>query len=218
MNYNIISTGSKGNAVIINDRLLIDCGVNYKQLSPYVSGLQLVLLTHIHGDHFYPSTIRKLAKMRPTLRFGCCRWLVKPLIELGVQKWRIDVYIPDLINNYGENLKVQTFLLCHNVPNCGYRIYIDGEKLFYATDTNNLIGITAPNYDLYMVEANYEDEEIQERIRAKEEAGIFPYEYNVLKNHLSKQKCDDFIAANAGAKSEYIYMHGHIDKEENKNE
>ena len=43
---------------------------------------------------------------------------------------------------------------------------------------------------------------------------IFPYEYNVLKNHLSKQKCDDFIAANAGSKSEFIYMHGHIEREE----
>ena len=214
MNYNIISTGSKGNAVVLNSCLLIDCGVNYKQLSPYVSGLQLVLLTHIHGDHFYPSTIKKLAKMRPTLRFGCCDWLLKDLISCGVQKWRIDVFTPELLNTYSEDLKITAVELTHNVPNCGYKIFIGGEKIFYATDTNNLNGITAPDYDLYMIEANYEDEEIQERIRQKEENGQYAYEYEVLKNHLSKQKCDDFIVRNAGTKSKFIYMHGHINKEE----
>ena len=139
MNYNIISTGSKGNAVVLNSCLLIDCGVNYKQLSPYVSGLQLVLLTHIHGDHFYPSTIKKLAKMRPTLRFGCCDWLLKDLISCGVQKWRIDVFTPELLNTYSEDLKITAVELTHNVPNCGYKIFIGGEKIFYATDTNNLM-------------------------------------------------------------------------------
>lgn len=213
MNYNIISTGSKGNAVVLNDRLLIDCGVNYKQLSPYVSGLQLVLLTHIHGDHFYPSTIKKLAKMRPTLRFGCCDWLLKDLISCGVQKWRIDVFTPELLNTYSEDLKITAVELTHNVPNCGYKIFIGGEKIFYATDTNNLNGITAPDYDLYLIEANYEDEEIQERIRKKEENGQYAYECEVLKNHLSKQKCDDFIVRNAGNKSQFIYMHGHAGKE-----
>lgn len=213
MNYNIISTGSKGNAVVLNNRLLIDCGVNYKQLSPYVSGLQLVLLTHIHGDHFYPSTIKKLAKMRPTLRFGCCDWLLKDLISCGVQKWRIDVFTPDLLNAYSDNLQITAVELTHDVPNCGYKIFIDGEKIFYATDTNNLNGITAPEYDLYMIEANYEDDEIQERIRKKEESGQYAYEYEVLKNHLSKQKCDDFIVRNAGTKSKFIYMHGHIGKD-----
>lgn len=213
MNYNIISTGSVGNAVVLNDRLLIDCGVNYKQLSPCVSGLQLVLLTHIHGDHFYPSTIKKLAKMRPTLRFGCCKWLVNNLISCGVQKWRIDVFTPELLNTYSEDLKITAVELTHDVPNCGYKIFIDGEKVFYATDTNNLNGITAPDYDLYMIEANYEDEEIQERIRKKEESGSYAYEYKVLKSHLSKAKCDDFIVRNAGARSKFIYMHGHIGKE-----
>lgn len=214
MTYNIISTGSKGNAVVINSRLLIDCGVNYKQLSHYVSGLQLVLLTHVHGDHFYPSTIKKLAKMRPTLRFGCCKWLVNNLISCGVQIWRIDVFTPDLMNTYSDDLQITAVELTHNVPNCGYKIFIDGEKIFYATDTNNLNGIIATDYDLYMIEANYEDEEIQERIRKKEESGSYAYEYKVLKNHLSKAKCDDFIVRNAGTKSKFIYMHGHVNKEE----
>ena len=47
--YNIISTGSDGNATILEEFVLIDCGVPYKALEPYVPKLKLVLLTHIHS-------------------------------------------------------------------------------------------------------------------------------------------------------------------------
>ena len=47
--YNIISTGSDGNATILEDFVLIDCGVPYKALEPYVTKLKLVLLTHTKG-------------------------------------------------------------------------------------------------------------------------------------------------------------------------
>ena len=213
MKYEIISTGSKGNAVVIEDKILIDCGVNYKAIKPYVSNLQLVLLTHEHGDHFYPSCIKTLARERPTLRFGCCKWLYKNLLAVGVNRRNIDIYTPDTVNDY-KKFKVEAFSLTHNVPNCGYKIQIGREKLMYATDTNNLYGISAPDYDLYLIEANYEDKEILERIAEKEAKGQYAYEKEVLKNHLSKQNCDDFIARNAGIKSKYIYMHRHIKKEE----
>ena len=45
----VISTGSKGNAVLLNDEILIDCGVPFRELEPYCKGLRLVLLTHVHG-------------------------------------------------------------------------------------------------------------------------------------------------------------------------
>ena len=32
MFYNIISTGSKGNALVIEDNILIDCGVSFTKL------------------------------------------------------------------------------------------------------------------------------------------------------------------------------------------
>ena len=41
MTYNIISTGSKGNAVVINGRILIDCGVPFKALEPVKKDLRL---------------------------------------------------------------------------------------------------------------------------------------------------------------------------------
>lgn len=209
MDYTIISTGSKGNAVILNNEILIDCGVPYKALKPFVKGLKLVLLTHIHSDHFKPETIRKLANERPTLRFGCGKWLLPSVLACGVPKWRIDIYTPNIKNRYTDELQLIMIPLKHNVSNCGYKIYLKGEKIFYATDCNNLDGIDALNYDLYMVEANYEDEEIQQRIAEKEANGEYAYEYQVLNNHLSKAKADKFIGENAGVTSRYVYLHGH---------
>lgn len=209
MEYVIISTGSKGNAVILNDEILIDCGVPYKSIKPYVKDLKLVLLTHIHCDHFKPETIRKLANERPTLRFGCGKWLLPSVLACGVPKWRIDIYTPNLKNRYTDDLQLIMIPLKHNVSNCGYKLFLNGEKIFCATDCNNLDGIDAPNYDLYMIEANYEDEEIQERIAEKEANGEYVYEYQVLHNHLSKQKADDFIIRNQSANSRFVYLHGH---------
>ena len=70
-------------------------------------------------------------------------------------------------------------------------------------------GITAKNYDLYLVEANYSEGEIQERIKAKEASGQFVYEYRVLKTHLSKEECDRWLLENIGENSEYVYIHQH---------
>jgi len=56
--YSIISTGSKGNAVVINNNLLIDYGVPFRALNGAYKGLQLVLLTHIHADHFHRRTVK----------------------------------------------------------------------------------------------------------------------------------------------------------------
>ena len=82
MNYKIISTGSQGNAVVVDEIILIDCGVSFKALKDVYKKLQIVLLTHIHADHFKRSTIKRLAKERPALRFGCCEWLANDLYLL----------------------------------------------------------------------------------------------------------------------------------------
>ena len=45
INYNIISTGSQGNAVVIERKILVDCGVSFKALAAECRTLKLVLLT-----------------------------------------------------------------------------------------------------------------------------------------------------------------------------
>lgn len=211
MNYSIISTGSQGNAVVVNNHILIDCGVTFKALKNVYKDLQIVLLTHIHTDHFNGKTIKRLADERPTIRIGCCEWLVNDLVEAGVPKQQIDVFEIGKIYDY-KAFKVSPIKLYHNVPNCGYRIFANGEKAIYATDTEHLQGITAKDYDLYMIEANYTDEDLQERINAKLEAGEYSYELNVASRHLSHEQASEWLMENMSFHSEYVFLHGHKDK------
>ena len=212
MNYKIISSCSTGNAVIIKDIILIDCGVTYKKLKDDYKKIKLVLLTHIHSDHFKRETIKKLAQERPTLRFACCEWLLEPLLECGVNRKNIDVL--EIGTKYDYKLfKVIPIKLYHDVPQCGYRILFDNYKVIYATDTRTLEGITAKNYDLYLIEGNYEDKEIEERIRKKQEIQQYCYEYRARNTDLSKGQASDVLLKNMGDKSEYVFMHEHIERE-----
>lgn len=211
MTYDIISTGSRGNAVVINGDILIDCGVPFRMLEPVMKDLQLVLLTHRHCDHFKRWTVRALARKRPTLRWGCCGWMVSPLLESSVDARVIDVYEPGIPNDYmGDIGKISPETLIHNVPNCGYHIHFpNGETLFYATDTATLEGIVAKNYDLYMIEANHTTEEIQAAIQGKQESGEYSYEWAAAHNHLSREQAEKWLSENAGPNSQYLFLHQH---------
>ena len=212
MTYNIISTGSKGNAVVINGIILIDCGVPFKALLDVYRDLQIVLLTHIHSDHYNHSTIRLLGRERPTLRFACCSWLVCDLLSCGINRANIDVLEIGQKYDYGL-FQIVPIKLYHNVPNCGYRVFYGAEKLFYATDTYTLSGITAKSYDLYMVEANYDPEKLIASLNEKLKKGEYAYEQGVLRNHLSIPHCKEFLSENMGENSQVVYLHGHVDTE-----
>ena len=213
--YEILSTGSKGNAVVVNHKLLIDCGVPYKAMLPYVPGLKVVLLTHIHNDHFKESTISRLIKERPTLRFGCGRWLVPPLMNVGVPAKNIDILNDGTSYTYGNLFTVIPVPLTHDVPNQGYKVHFPtGEKMIYATDTGNLHGVTAYHYDLFLIEANHDEEEIKRKIKEKQVEGQFPYEKRATWTHLSVQQANDFIYKNAKQSSVYVYMHAHEEEED----
>lgn len=211
MNYKIISSCSTGNATIIRDIILIDCGVTFKRLEKYYKQLKIVLLTHIHSDHFKKETIRKLAQERPTLRFACCEWLLQPLLECGVLRKNIDVLQIGTIYDY-KLFKIVPIKLYHDVPQCGYRVLFDDYKVIYMTDTRTVEGIVAKNYDLYLVEGNYEEEELEQRIKQKQEEGLYYYESRVRNTHLSKGQATDFLLNNMGENSEYVFMHEHVER------
>lgn len=208
MNYNIIASGSSGNAVVINDYIMIECGVPFKALSAIYKNLKIVFVSHVHSDHLKRSTVRRLAMSRPTLRWACCSWLVPDLVDCGVSKCNIDILAFSCVHDYGM-FKAEVFPTPHNVPNCGFVFRFGNEKLFYATDCNSLDHVECPNADLYMVEANYKESEIAERIAEKKASGQYAYEFEAIKNHLSEEKALAWIYENAGENSQYILMHRH---------
>lgn len=207
-NYQIIASGSSGNAVIINEIILIDCGVPFNKITNYYKKLKLVCLTHIHTDHFNKPTIKRLALERPTLRFLCGEWLLGELLSLNIPSSNIDV-IPMNRRLYYKGIGTfKAIALTHDVLNCGYRIDLDTEySIFYATDTGHLDNIVEQNLDLYLIEANYDDNKIKENIQKKKSRGFFSYETRVLNTHLSQQQTDKWLQKNCNLKSEIVYLH-----------
>lgn len=47
--YEVLATGSTGNCVIIQNKIMIDAGVSFKTVEPYLKNVKLCLLTHIHS-------------------------------------------------------------------------------------------------------------------------------------------------------------------------
>lgn len=158
-----------------------------------------------------------LAKERPTLCWACCEWLVIPLLECGVEKRNI--YVMEIGKKYNCGIiSLSPFALHHDVPNCGWKIYIGDEKAIYATDTAHLDDVVARDYDNYLIEANYGETEIQDRIKEKQLSGEYCYEQRVIHTHLSKEQAEEFLLENMGENSRYEYLHGHRDKNERENE
>lgn len=219
MTYNIIGSGSSGNAVIIDNRILIDAGMPFSKISPFAKNLQIVLLTHVHSDHFNPATVRKLHELRPALRFACCEWMAFHLVQAGVNERMIDILDPDGIYKYGL-ITVIPFMLRHNVQNCGWKVWIfwsamaiKPERLLYATDTVSMDGVEAKDYDLYLLECNHHEDEIQAKIAEKTASGQFSYEVRAAQTHLSWEKAMAWLSENQGPNSKFIPMHQHVDKE-----
>ena len=211
--YNLIATGSTGNCLILNKFLVLDLGVSFKKIEPYYKDIKLVFISHAHGDHLNRNCVKALARERPTVRFCVGSWLVPILLECGVQKQNIDIIKAPEVYNYGI-FKVSPIVLYHDIPNYGLRIFIGDEKALYITDTSTVEGIQAKDYHWYFLEANYTEDDLQERINAKVEAGQYCYELNVACRHLSHEQASQFLLENMGKNGEYVFLHGHKDKSE----
>nr|DAT33956.1 MAG TPA: YycJ-like MBL-fold protein [Caudoviricetes sp.] len=199
----VINSGSEGNAVIYNNAIMVDCGVTLKALSEVKRSLKIVLLTHKHSDHLKIRTLQRLQAERPTLRVACGNFLLE---ELPCIK-NIDVLQVGKIYDYGA-FKVSPVKLYHDVPNFGWRIFLpNGQKIFHATDTVHLEGITAKGYDLYAIEHNYCEEYIQQAIEEARANGEYTHAYGNINTHLSIQQARAFIEANRKESSEVLELH-----------
>ena len=202
MNTKVIATGSTGNATLIGS-ILVDIGVPFSRIAPYEDQIEAVLLTHAHVDHIHTPTLKKLMERHPLVVVvggdhlkGFCEGVhcVKPdhLYDIGIAR-------------------IMCTPVPHNAPNVAWHITMDGKRIFYCTDAGNLDDVYARDYDFYFVEANYGEEEIQERIRKKTEAGQYVHEYDAMVNHLSREQATDWLNRNANDKSVITLMHQHVE-------
>ena len=220
MQYNILGTGSSGNCIIVNDNIMLDCGLSYSKIKKYLKNIKLIFISHRHTDHLNPTTIRQLSYNYPTIKF------------VYNEK---DLYIFDILFNNGVDLRNMysisqyrwfNFGLCkikleelqHDVLNSCCHLEINNKKLIYITDTGSVSDIEAKNYDIYLIEANYHSrEEIEQKIAEAQEKGEFTHLIRVLNTHLYEDDAIQWLKNNMGNNSEYQFIHQHVDKE-SKNE
>lgn len=208
MKYKILKTGSSGNAVLLENGLLLDCGVPFKLIEPHLKKIKAVFVSHEHKDHMNISTLKRIHELRPTVRFLAGFWLKRYLDMSGIKKSNIDYLIPN--KTYDYNLfKIIPFILIHDVKNIGIKILDkkNKEKVLYAVDTKKIDHIRAVNYDLYLIEANYDEEKLEQNIKRDKENGLFSYGERVKETHLSIQQVSGWLLDNAGENSVYEFLH-----------
>ena len=199
---NVLASGSMGNAILYHNSILVDIGVPYSCLKPYVKDIQIVLLTHAHGDHINTKTLKRLQFERPSLRIGCCEWMLPHLKEYN----NVDVYEIGKLYDYGS-FRVSPFKLYHDTENCGFRLFKDDKKIFHATDTKTLEGISAKDYSIYAIEANYSEPIAEQMIQQAREKGEFTHIIGSINSHLSEEQCNDFYYRNKSDHSKLIRLH-----------
>lgn len=199
---NVLASGSTGNCVIYHEFIMVDIGVPFSTIRPYLYDIKVVVLTHKHQDHFNLPTLKRLCYERPTVRIFCGEWMV-PLLD-GIKN--VDVGEIGNVYNYGL-FKISPVKAYHDVPNMGVRIFKGDHKLIHITDTFTLEGITAKNYDIFCIEHNYNEETVYDKIKEKEAAGEYAHQRGAINSHLSEQQARDFIYKNGAAHSQVVRLH-----------
>lgn len=119
----------------------------------------------------------------------------------------VDIYEFGKWYDYKEFM-LATGKLYHDVPNNFYRLrFKDGYRIFHATDTGHLKGITAKDYDLYALEFNHDEELAARLINEAMMNGEYTHLIGSTRTHLSEQKATEFYLQNKAAHSELVRLH-----------
>lgn len=210
MNYNIIGSSSKGNCIIVKDILMLDVGVSYSKIKKYLNKIKLIFVSHIHKDHLLPNTIKHISFNFPNIKYVCgSEEVVKKLVECNVNKKNIYVLKNGIKYDLGL-IKVRLIDLYHDVENYGLKWELNGKKGIYIVDTERIDHIVAQDYDLYLIENNYQEKLLQEHIdkaiEEDNESKLF-YLQRVPHTHLSNEQANSFLIENMGSNSTYEYIH-----------
>lgn len=145
------------------------------------------------------------------MKFVCREWLVEDLVKLNVNKKNIYVLKDRKTYDLGK-LTIKPIETYHDVENTSYLVDFKPITMYYATDTRELPNdecLRGLNY--YFIEANYNEELMQEHIQGCLDNGdsenkLF-YLQRAMNNHLSSKKTYDFLIENMKNDSKYILLH-----------
>lgn len=185
MKIKTIASGSSGNCYIIDNCLMLECGITLREISKYID-LFLIdgcLISHAHKDHNYSKKELELFSI-PSFSHEN----IKPL-----QKFYISNYTVISFDNH------------HDTPCFGFLIKPKNsdDKLLFATDTSS-IDYFFKDLTHIMIECNY----IESLLDLNYKKGLinnFVYE-RVQKTHMSLKTCLNFLKKNDLSKLKELHI------------
>jgi ribonuclease BN (tRNA processing enzyme) len=198
MNYNIISSGSKGNCVIINNEIMVDCGVPFRTIKKHLYDVKYLLLTHIHSDHVKPKTLQLIAEEFPKIKI------------IGNHEVH-QVWHCNFIANAGYNIETGDYIFTpfeclHDVLCYGYVWHnAEGQRIIYCTDTGSMENAPDGFYDYFFIESNHDEQKL-EQVRNQYKGTYNPFLSG--KRHLSTQQAKAFFYMHRRSpNSHFIELH-----------
>ena len=221
MEFIVLASGSKGNATYLeigNDKILIDCGISFKQIKfrlaengKTLEGLSKIFITHEHSDHVKDlSMVAKNIDVDIYLSEGTLSRLNKS-IKYTIDSRRFKPISPEQTIEF-NGYSVLPFNVYHDaIEPYGYRFYENGKSLVYITDTGyfperkyELI----KNCEAYIIESNHEVEMLLESDRP------WLLKRRILddEGHLSNEDSANLLLNLAGDKTKIIVL-AHLSEE-----
>ncbi len=199
LNYKVLATGSKGNAVRI-ENIMIDCGISFRRMKEELYKCDTLLLTHTHSDHIKPETLQKIRQEFPRIR-------VYANANVAYQYPVDKVIAAKPFTLKRSKITVTPFEGVHDVQVTGYALsWPDGLTAFYATDTAEVANPIDDKLDYVFCESNYDEKKLREMARDFTRKGYDPADSSY--RHLSTQKCKAFYYMNRrGPDSVLIELH-----------
>ena len=205
MQLKVIGTGSQGNAYLLENEeeaLLIECGVNFKEIKKALKfnlkKLVGCIVTHEHGDH--AKSIKEIVEAGITVYATKGTYNAK-----GIQNsWKSNAKAINQKDDFKiGNFKIKSFDVNHdaaepvgfliNHPECGTTLFLT--DTFYC-------GYTFRGLNNIIIEANYSEEIIDKKLIGDKKF----LRDRVIQSHMSLETCVDFMKANDLSKVNNIVL------------
>lgn len=160
--------------------------------------------------------MKQIAYNFPTIKFICNEDVAQKLYELGVQEKNIYMLKEGKWYDIGF-AKVRLEKLVHDVHNSSLQIEYNKnkKKVVYITDTGSVNHLCIEDYDLYLIESNYNSrEEYEEKIKEAQEKGEYTHLVRVMETHLCREDALKWLKENIGDNSRVQFIHMHSDDKE----
>lgn len=215
----ILGTGSTGNAVLIDDKIMIDCGLGVNKLLPYLQDVRHLFITHRHSDHLNISVLKNIAKKvsESIIRFGlhvnsdCYEMIERKAPEIAemIESERLTSHSSLNLKIDGVEYQIETYPLYHDVENQGFVITKDGKTLIHATDTSTMKDAPNKQFDVILVEGNYDESKLIEYLKSDDRE----VRYRAARNlrHLSIQAHENFVKSHSHPETVSLMLHESYD-------